>query len=557
MPDEEEQPGQSSGSQVTGGQPPSTPKVLTITPASVSLDAWESQAFRVDPASEKVTWELLTGDKHGDGMQADGFYQAPKWIVRGRSVFIIARSADENIKPAVAKIELCSSSFWSLVTGAYWLLAAGLLVYGLLTVWPKLRGFNPLSAVNPTVVTLQAKGTQQFNAAGLGAPGNQSSVSWSINPNLGSISTGGLYRAPDEGADQTVTVSATAEGKPLGSATILLRKSRTLTISPSSALVPPSGKQTFTYTLSDPSRKPPSQAATPGTANPALANPAPATAAAPDACDASAGAGWNSEPVWSVTPSAGKVDNKGTYEAPSTIDRTQKVLVTVTKQCDSAAASVYLSNDTSGAGFGDPTVLIIAFVMIMGGLGSFVRAVSSFVAFAGNRQFVSSWTWWYILRPFSGGALAVIGYFLFAGGYIAAAGADTGNLIKIGVVAALIGLYEEQASVKLGEMFDALFKPSEKGKDQLGAAQPGAQGPVVKSVKQVGRTIQVEGAGFVKDSSKVLINGTAAKSTDFVSATQLNATLNEGDKGQVTVTVSNHSADGKDIVSPQYTTTLA
>ena len=542
MSDEEEQPGQSSGSQVTGGQPPSTPKVLTITPASVSLDAWESQTFRVDPASEKVTWELLTGDKHGDGMQADGFYQAPKWIVRGRSVFIIARSADENIKPAVAKIELCSSSFWSLVTGAFWLLAAGLLVYGLLTVWPKLRGFNPLSAVNPTVVTLQPKATQQFNAAGLGAPGNQTSVVWSINPSLGSISSGGLYRAPDEGPDQTVTVSAAADGKPLGSATVLLRKDRTLTIGPSSALVPPSGTQVFTYTLSDPSNPPPTKPPTPVS----------------DKCAANGGPDWNSAPVWSVTPSVGKmVDNKGTYAAPSKIDHTQKVLVTVTKQCDSAAASVYLSDETAGADFGDPTGLIIKFVMIMGALGSYVRAVSSFVAFAGNRQFVSSWTWWYILRPFSGGALAVIGYFLFAGGYIAAAGADTGNLIKIGVVAALIGLYEEQSSVKLGEIFDALFKPSEKGKDQLGAAQPGAQGPVVKSVKQVGRTIQVEGAGFVKDSSKVLINGTAAKSTDFVSATQLNATLNEGDKGQVTVTVSNHSADGKDIVSAQFPITLA
>jgi len=529
-----------------GESAPANPKVLTITPASVSLNPAQSQVFVIDPPGEHVTWQLVTTHQRRDGFHTDGFYQAPRWIVRNRSVFLLARSADENVKPAAARIELSASSFWSVVIGLFWLLTAWFLVHEMVTVWPKLRSFAPLSAVNPSVVTLKAKEVQQFDVTGPGAASNLTSVTWSLNPTVGSgtISTGGLYRAPDEVADQAVTLSAVVEGKTAGSATILLRKSRTLTIGPSSAFLPASGTQTFTFALSDPSNtdKPPA---------------APANAAAPSACDASAGTGWNSDPVWSVVPSLGKVDGKGTYVAPAAVNQPQRVSVIVSKQCDSAAASVYLSNDPQDFGFSDPTGLLIAFVMIMGALGSYVHAASSFVAFTGNRQFSSSWTWWYFLRPLIGSALAVIGYFLLAGGYISAAGTDTGNLLKIGVMAGLIGLYEEQACVKIGEIFDALFKPADTGKDPLDTNKVGAPAPVVTDVQQTGRTIMVVGTGFLRDSSKVLINGTAAKTTEFVSATQLRAALNDTDKGDVSITVSNHTGDGKDSTSTAFKKTLS
>jgi hypothetical protein len=120
-------------------------------------------------------------------------------------------------------------------------------------------------------------------------------------------------------------------------------------------------------------------------------------------------------------------------------------------------------------------------------------------------------------------------------------------------VAALIGLYEEQACIKLGEIFDALFKPSSKGKDGLDSSRPAP--PSVASVTQAGRTLSVKGDGFSKDS-KVLINGKPAKATEFVSSTQLNATLNDGDTGSVTVTVSNPTASGNNLTSPPFSITL-
>jgi hypothetical protein len=528
----------------------------------VSLNPAQSQNFVIDPPGEKVTWQLVTNKKRADGHHTtEGFYQAPRWIVRDRSVFFLARSSDENVKPAAARIELSAASFWSVVIGLFWLLTAGLLVWGMLTVWPKLRAFAPLSAVNPPMVTLQANGTQQFDVTGTAAASNLTSVVWSLSPAVGTgtISTGGLYHAPDGDSDQAVTLSAVVEGKTAGSATILLRKSRTLTVSPSSTFLPPSGKQTFTFTLSDAFKLSKAPATPP--AKPPVTPPV----TPPSACDASAGKGWDSAPVWSVVPSSphGKAEEDGsyTYQAPPTVNRPQRVTVIVSKQCDSAAASVYLSNDPQDFGLSDPTGLLIAFVMIMGALGSYVHAVSSFVAFTGNRQFSSSWTWWYFLRPMLGAALAVIGYFLLAGGYISAAGTDTGNLLKIGVMAGLIGLYEEQACVKIGEIFDALFKPSDKGKDTLDTGKTGtpapAAAPVVTDVQQTGRTIMVTGNGFLKDSSKVLINGIPANTTEFVSATQLRAALSDTDKGDVSITVSNHSADGKQSTSTAFKKTLS
>ena len=44
----------------------------------------------------------------------------------------------------------------------------------------------------------------------------------------------------------------------------------------------------------------------------------------------------------------------------------------------------------------------------MGALGSYIHAGTFFVSYVGNRNFVASWTWWYVLRPFIGLALAVI-----------------------------------------------------------------------------------------------------------------------------------------------------
>ncbi len=108
---------------------------------------------------------------------------------------------------------------------------------------------------------------------------------------------------------------------------------------------------------------------------------------------------------------------------------------------------------------------LILLVMAVGALGSYVHAATSFVTYVGNRSLFRSWFWWYVLRPFIGGALALIFYFVIRGGLLSAgASAESVSLFGISAIAGLVGMFSKQATDKLRELFDNLFKT--EGGDQ-------------------------------------------------------------------------------------------
>lgn len=98
-------------------------------------------------------------------------------------------------------------------------------------------------------------------------------------------------------------------------------------------------------------------------------------------------------------------------------------------------------------------------VVLSGALGSYVHAATSFADFVGNRQLYGSWCWWYVLRPFIGAALALIVYFSVRGGLVGST-TGAGGLSPYGVaaVAGLAGMFSKQATDKLREVFENLFK---------------------------------------------------------------------------------------------------
>lgn len=101
--------------------------------------------------------------------------------------------------------------------------------------------------------------------------------------------------------------------------------------------------------------------------------------------------------------------------------------------------------------------LVIA--MLAGALGSYIHLATSFGDFVGNRQLVSSWQWWYLLRPFIGMTLALIMYFVVRGGLIGgSASAQSLSPYGVAAVAGLSGLFSKQATDKLRETFETLFK---------------------------------------------------------------------------------------------------
>jgi hypothetical protein len=93
----------------------------------------------------------------------------------------------------------------------------------------------------------------------------------------------------------------------------------------------------------------------------------------------------------------------------------------------------------------------------------------SYSEYIGNRTLKSSWAWWYSLGPFIGAGLAVVFYAAMRGGFMAIAtgsNAKASELNPFGLVAvaALAGMFSKAATIKLGELFDTLFK-SDKAKE--------------------------------------------------------------------------------------------
>lgn len=117
-------------------------------------------------------------------------------------------------------------------------------------------------------------------------------------------------------------------------------------------------------------------------------------------------------------------------------------------------------------------------MILIGALGSFIHAATSFATYVGNESLKESWMWWYVLRPFMGMALALIFYFVLRGGMLSGgAKAEDISLFGIAAVAGLVGMFSKQATDKLEDVFDNLFKTSagkgdEQRKDSLSEMVP-------------------------------------------------------------------------------------
>lgn len=105
-----------------------------------------------------------------------------------------------------------------------------------------------------------------------------------------------------------------------------------------------------------------------------------------------------------------------------------------------------------------PETRLLLIVSLAGALGSYVHLTTSFVDFVGNRELVSSWGLWYVLRPFIGVSLAMIIYFLVRGGLVTT-GTPPSDLSPFGIaaLASMAGLFTKQATDKLREVFENLF----------------------------------------------------------------------------------------------------
>ncbi len=206
-----------------------------------------------------------------------------------------------------------------------------------------------------------------------------------------------------------------------------------------------------------------------------------------------------------------------------------------------------------GFSLGRDTRLVFT-VVVAGALGASIHVATSFSDYVGNNQYKSTWRWWYLLRPAMGASLALIFYCLLRGGILTLAGETSGSPapspFATAAIAALVGMFSKQATDKLDDVFDTLFKTEKDAERKDGLENPL---PVITALDPASSSaglnqpleVTVAGTGFVS-GSKGSVNG-IERPTKFESKEQLKITLRPEDlakDGVLTVTVSSPAPGG-------------
>jgi hypothetical protein len=181
--------------------------------------------------------------------------------------------------------------------------------------------------------------------------------------------------------------------------------------------------------------------------------------------------------------------------------------------------------------------LYLLTVIVLGAVGSSIHALTSLATYLGNRQLRYSWTMWYLVRLPVGVSLALIFYFLLRGGLfsVGAEAADV-NPFGIGAIAALAGMFSKQATDKLQETFDTLFRtaPTEgdavRGDKVTPTFAVDHLSPASLPVGAADLTVWVFGSGFTADT--VIRIGAAERTVTQISSSELEVRLATDDVRQ-------------------------
>jgi hypothetical protein len=118
-------------------------------------------------------------------------------------------------------------------------------------------------------------------------------------------------------------------------------------------------------------------------------------------------------------------------------------------------------------------VRLLWIVILAGALGSLIHAVRSVYWYVGNRNLVESWMAKYFVMPFTGSALSVVFYFVIRGGFFSPQSQfSQTSPFGFAAMAALVGLFSEQAILKLKQIAETVFTKPEQGADRTPPKSP-------------------------------------------------------------------------------------
>ncbi|MFN0104523.1 MAG: IPT/TIG domain-containing protein [Bryobacteraceae bacterium] len=460
--------------------PETTPQpALSIVPATADVNAKSVCHFRVEPAGTEVSWEIRPSIGVID---RGGVYSSPEEVSMPQSVVVIATS--KSGLRATAAIDLTDAPKRIRWLAWYAIGMAALLGTGILIAWSHLyRPANPVQViVNPPLVTLDPGKDEKFVFTATVLGDSRNAVTWAVEGG-GEIDSTGTFRQKTDGAagiSKAIKITARSVAEPAlsGTAAIQLVSGKHLEVTPQAAAVFASQQVPF--------RTP------------------------------------NAAAKWSVSRSdIASISPDGMFTAGLPRETTAVVQVTAwgSTANERAGAAVILTGSGETTDFGNWPLMV--FVIMCGALGSMVYYVSSFVGYVGNRTFRSSWFWFYISRPFVGGALAIIFFFIVGSGMIN--GATVTELMKVGMVSALVGLFSDKAVKKLSDIVDVLLTTKDDRKDKVtdvkkesvtgGKAAPaGSAAPTILSATpsaippDTATKVEFKGTNF-KAGLKVKING--------------------------------------------------
>src|SRR5438270_960610 len=124
-------------------------------------------------------------------------------------------------------------------------------------------------------------------------------------------------------------------------------------------------------------------------------------------------------------------------------------------------------------------VRLLWIVILAGALGSLIHAVRSVYWYVGNRNLVDSWMAKYFVMPFTGSALSVVFYFVIRGGFFSPQSQfSQTSPFGFAAMAALVGLFSEQAILKLKQIAETVFTKPEQGADRTPPKPPPPKPPL-------------------------------------------------------------------------------
>ncbi|HEY7170160.1 MAG TPA: hypothetical protein VH417_04885 [Vicinamibacterales bacterium] len=116
---------------------------------------------------------------------------------------------------------------------------------------------------------------------------------------------------------------------------------------------------------------------------------------------------------------------------------------------------------------------LLLLVLLSGALGALIHGLRSLYWYVGERQLIRSWAAKYAMQPFTGAALALVFYLVVRGGFFSPQSSfQNTSPFGFAAFAAMIGMFSEQAVLKLRDIATILLTKAETGSNSAPAKTP-------------------------------------------------------------------------------------